>query len=210
MKLLAEILNSDTLNSIVTYSMLPVLCVGLILAIKIGSVWWLILLIVAILMITPLAFRRSLYWRASRRLQEATPYYKRGDANRYKGEYDRAIVEYSTAIGIDRDNARAYCTRGSVYMLKGEYDLAIADFDTAINISPNLRGLAYRSAMDRDAGEYDLANAYDDRGHAYHAKEEYDVAIADFDAAIRISHPSFDNAGTYNSRGLAYHTKRGA
>ncbi len=213
MKLLAKILNSDTLYAIVTYSMLPVLLGGLILGFWLGSIGWLVLLIVAIFMIAPLAFRRGLDWRALRRLQEATPYYERGRAYSYKQAYDRAIAEYSTAIGIDRDNPASYITRGHAYMMKREDELAMADFDTAINVAPKLRGIAYRSLTSRDAWKDDLVNAYHSRGMAYYYNEEYDAAITDFDAAIRldsrkVAHPNLRGGGMYyNDRGRAYLAK---
>ena len=94
-------------------------------------------------------------------------------------------------------------TLNSIVTYSMQYDLAIADFDTAINIAPNLPGLAYRSAMDRDAGEYDLANAYDDRGRAYLAKGESGWAIADHDAAIAID-PKFAEEEDYVRLGIPY------
>ena len=79
MKLFAELLNSSLLNSVATYSIVPVLFVGLILGLKLGSIGWLALLISGLLMIIPLAYRRSLDWMALHRYEKATPYYKRGD-----------------------------------------------------------------------------------------------------------------------------------
>jgi tetratricopeptide (TPR) repeat protein len=46
--------------------------------------------------------------------------------------------------------------------------------------------------------------AYNNRGRAYGLKEQYDRAIADLDAAIRVD-PT--NALAYNNRGLAYDAK---
>lgn len=235
MKSLAEILNSDKLNAITTAWTVIVLSVGLVVAVMVGALWlWLVLLILAILMISPQTFRWCLKWIALRRLEAATPYYERGDSYTVKGEYGLALVEYSTAIGIDRDNARAYCARGHVYTLRKEYDLAIADFNTAINITPYLRGHAFRDRMGRDAGKYDLALAHYSRGRAYGVKEKYDLAIAEYNTSIGIgrslrcqSYPSWPFyqftlstmeilggprhplwlAAAYRDRGLAYEAR---
>ena len=175
---------------------------------------WLVFLIVAILMIPPLAFRWGLERIAERRLEEAIPYYERGDGFLRKGEYNQAIVEFSTAIGIDRDNVEAYFTRGNAYMLKGEYDLAVADFDTAISIAPNLLNFAYRRMMRRGNEKYGFAEAYERRDSAYHAKGEYNLAIADFTFGLRLRttdlsndiNPYFANS-VYQKRGQAYEAK---
>lgn len=50
-----------------------------------------------------------------------------------------------------------------------------------------------------------LAGAYYNRGSAYAAKGQYDVAIADFDQAIRLN-PNYVPA--YYNRGVAYAEKR--
>ena len=42
-----------------------------------------------------------------------------------------AIVDYTTAIGIDPDDALAYNCRGLAYEAKGEPELAAADFEAA-------------------------------------------------------------------------------
>ena len=47
--------------------------------------------------------------------------------------------------------------------------------------------------------------AYDNRGHAWYAKGEYDKAIADYDEAIRLD-PKY--AMAYNNRGLAWYAKQ--
>jgi len=49
-----------------------------------------------------------------------------------------------------------------------------------------------------------LAKAYDSRGIAYAKKADYDRAIADFSAAIRLDP---NNAGYYSNRGNAYNDK---
>ena len=44
-----------------------------------------------------------------------------------KGDYDRAIADYTEAIRLKPHHAIAYCGRGAVYGNTGEYAKAIAD-----------------------------------------------------------------------------------
>ena len=65
-------------------------------------------------------------------------------------------------------------------------DRAIKECDKAIALNPN------------------HANAYSNRGLAYHDKGEYDRAIEDYNKAIDLDR---DYARAYNNRGLAYYDK---
>ena len=48
-----------------------------------------------------------------------------------KGEYDRAIADYTEAIRLNREPVGPYSNRGSAYEKKGELDKALADFREA-------------------------------------------------------------------------------
>jgi serine/threonine protein kinase len=113
-------------------------------------------------------------------------YNSRGVSYDDKGEYDKAIADYTKAISIDPNYAIAYNNRAVSYKHKGEYDKAIADFTKAISIDPN------------------DAIAYINRGVSYDDKGEYDKAIADFTKAISIM-PNY--ADPYNNRGVSYKNK---
>ena len=111
------------------------------------------------------------YWRKSRLI---TPHLKLAHDYRQSGQYDLAIAEYDTVIGIDRyfGHAGIYTMRGDLYCLKGRYDLAISDYTTAIDIAPKLIGLG-RLEDERDPKrvDYVLRDAYCGRGLALHAEE---------------------------------------
>src|SRR5262249_29638781 len=53
-----------------------------------------------------------------------------------KGDYDRAVADFSTAIHLDPTDADAYNDRGAAWLAKGENDLAFADFSEAIRLNP--------------------------------------------------------------------------
>jgi tetratricopeptide (TPR) repeat protein len=60
----------------------------------------------------------------------------RGVAYKAKGDYERAIADFSKAIEIDPNYVTAYTNRALTYKDKGEYQLAIADFSKAIELDP--------------------------------------------------------------------------
>ncbi len=61
----------------------------------------------------------------------ATAYSNRGDAYRNKGQYDRAIADFDTAIELDPKHAIAYSNRGIAYKKLGEIDKAMSDTQKA-------------------------------------------------------------------------------
>ena len=98
----------------------------------------------------------------------AKKYFESGDEHDNKGDYDRAIADYSKAIRLDPGYTSAYVLRGFAYATKGDYDRAIADFDQVIWLNPK------------------NADAYVNRASAYHDKGDFDRAIADYDRALAI------------------------
>jgi tetratricopeptide (TPR) repeat protein len=103
-----------------------------------------------------------------------------------KGEFEAAIADYTKAIEMKPDDAKAYFNRGAAYSAKGDMDLAIANYTKAIEMKP------------------DDADAYFNRGNAYSAKGDKDLAIADYTKAIEIKP---DDAEAYFNRGNAYSAK---
>jgi tetratricopeptide (TPR) repeat protein len=119
---------------------------------------------------------------------DAAFYLKRGEDFSSVHEYDRAIVDYTTAIQLKPDYAEAYNDRGFAYYLKGNAERAIADYTRAIELRPN------------------YPKAYNSRGvvymaHGYGRAE----AVADFDRAIALK-PDFRYAyiNRANARGLRH------
>ncbi|MBF0507239.1 MAG: tetratricopeptide repeat protein [Nitrospirae bacterium] len=116
----------------------------------------------------------------------AISYYNRGIEWRDKGDYDKAIADYSEAIRRNPQYALAYNNRGIAWRDKGDYDKAIADYSEAILLNP----------------QYVLA--YNNRGIAWRDKGDYDKAIADYSEAILLN-PEY--ALAYNNRGIARFNK---
>ena len=150
----------------------------------------------------------------------AIAYGKRGNAHHDKGEYDRAIADYTKAVELNANDAVVYNNRGIAYRAKGDNDSAIADYTRVTEINPrdavayNNRGIAYRAKGNNDSAIADhgkaieldpeLASAYNNRGIAYRARGDNDSAIADHTKAIDID-PEL--ASAFYNRGLAYRAK---
>jgi tetratricopeptide (TPR) repeat protein len=94
----------------------------------------------------------------------------RANAYQKRGEYDRAIADYTRAIRLSLRNFEYefYYNRGNSYFAKKDFASAIADYDEAIRQKPK------------------LVVAYINRGNARRNNKDYDRAIADYSEALRI------------------------
>ena len=116
----------------------------------------------------------------------AVAFTNRGLAYKMKGQWDRAIADYSEALRLKSDDAQVFNNRGNAYYHKGQLDRAMKDYDEAIRLQP------------------DLAEAFGNRGNVYRKKGQFDRAIIEYDKAI---HLNPDNARVFADRGLAYEKK---
>jgi len=100
-----------------------------------------------------------------------------------ENDYDRAIAEFTEAIKINLEFAKAYFYRAVAYSKKGKCQLAIKNYTKAIEINP------------------EFYKAYNNRGLVFMDKGDPDRAIEDFSKAIEIDP---ENALAYYNRGNAY------
>jgi tetratricopeptide (TPR) repeat protein len=115
-------------------------------------------------------------------------YYERADLYWEQAEYDLAVTDYRTLLGLDpAEPAELHYFVGLIYLERGEeeerpadYDLAIEEFDRAIEIDP------------------DYADAYFERGNAYLYQEENEQALADYNRVLQID---TEYADAYYNRG---------
>ena len=61
-------------------------------------------------------------------------YRNRGNAYYMLGEYDRAIQDHDTAIGLEGNNSAAYYGRGLAHSSQGDVTKARADLNKAIEL----------------------------------------------------------------------------
>jgi tetratricopeptide (TPR) repeat protein len=70
-------------------------------------------------------------------VEDSAAYLNCGIAYYNKGDYDRAIANFTQAITLNPNDAEAYNSRGTAHGAKGDHDKAIADYETALRIDPN-------------------------------------------------------------------------
>ena len=68
----------------------------------------------------------------------AAAYNNRGYAYGHKGDYDRAIADFSKALELNPKDAHLYHNRGAAYEDKGDHDRAIADYRRALQFDPSI------------------------------------------------------------------------
>jgi tetratricopeptide (TPR) repeat protein len=109
----------------------------------------------------------------------ASVYVSRGNAYREKRQFDPALQDYDSAIGLNPGSVNAYFGRGLIFVAKAGgggdaaanafVERAIADYSKVLELRPNSAG------------------AQNNRGQLYLRGKKYDLAIADFTQAIQNS-----------------------
>ena len=115
----------------------------------------------------------------------ARPYYNRGIAYDRQKQYDKAIADYSVALRLGltpEDQAGAFRCRADVLVVQGQFRKALIDDNESLRLRPN-------------------PDTYYSRGIVFMYLRNWDLAVADFDEALRLK-PDFD-IPHYN-RGYAY------
>jgi tetratricopeptide (TPR) repeat protein len=123
------------------------------------------------------------------------------------GQYDMAIADCNRALVQSPDYFYAYIFRGEAYILKENTNQAMADVNRAIQINPDNRGnLPYypywlRGVIHEQKENYPGAiadysqvlqlfpkfvNAYIERGYCYAMLRDYNKAMDDINAALRL------------------------
>jgi serine/threonine protein kinase/Flp pilus assembly protein TadD len=130
---------------------------------------------------------------------QGTAAYGRGRSNLARGEYAKAVADFTEAIWLGGDWFEALLQRGVAYNLEGRLEEALADYDEAIRLQPdNAEAYLARAKVHCDLGETRLglrdyseairlrgdAKAYLARGRLHHEMGAYDRALADFEAAL--------------------------
>jgi tetratricopeptide (TPR) repeat protein len=130
-------------------------------------------------------------------------YRNRAQAYGWSGQYNLALKDYSTALGVDPKDAEALYGRALVFFNLQKYELALADADALLAIGEKAnrfarnqircRALAalarFNEAIDACSQQLKLYVSdifLTDRGETYLSAGQYDHAIEDFDAALKI------------------------
>ena len=141
---------------------------------------------------------------------QAYAYVARGTVHYRLNEYDTAMDDFNKATLLDRSNTQAFVMRGTIYQEKRNYRRAIDEFTQVIeviadSVGADISDLEFLSSDIKhelyELALLDLGNAFCGRGVCGSRTKDYDGALADLDAAIRLI-PS--NANFYCARGIAY------
>jgi len=112
-----------------------------------------------------------------------------GNAWSGKGEYEKAIHSYETALNIDPAMVSALIGLGDVYFEIGAYEKSVSCYDRVLLLSP----------ADR--------NSYYQRGRAYRRLGMYDKALKDFHGAVSLAEGDVDTlreiAAVLSEKGLS-------
>ena len=147
----------------------------------------------------------------------STSYNDRGAEYANLNQWDKAIDDYTRAIGIEPNYVKTYSNRGNAYAKLGQWDKVVSDLSLAIGIDPGNkesylnRGFAFANLRqpDKAIDDYNKAigidpgykDAWYNRGNVYENLKQWDKAIDDYTRTIEID-PNFDSA--YTNRGVVY------
>ena len=98
-------------------------------------------------------------------------YFKRGVEHEEKGQYDRAITDFTKALELNPRLAKVYY-KGNAYLKKGQYDKAITDFNKALELDPQYA----RSYLGR-AIVYTMRKDYDKAWEAAHQAQRLGLQV---------------------------------
>jgi tetratricopeptide (TPR) repeat protein len=147
----------------------------------------------------------------------ASDFFNQGVVWFQKGEYDRAIDDFTKALEMapeGRDSYVIYYNRGVAFYKSRNYDRAIQDFDTSLQLTPGqvktgkYKHEIYDSSMEIKPPptpriEYQLFNLYKIRGDAWFYKEAYNQAINDYSMALKYGEQRKELPNVYENRGWA-------
>ncbi|HEV3080449.1 MAG TPA: tetratricopeptide repeat protein [Gemmataceae bacterium] len=147
-------------------------------------------------------------------------FHNRGFAFFQKGDYQRAIEDFTEAIRLCPTTGESYLPlrmRGLALLRAGKYREAIADFTQVLTLEPSdvyvygCRGAAYNELAEYDRAIADCTEAirldpgsllaHASRGFSYLKKREFAQSIADYSHAIQLDQ---GNPALYEGRATAY------
>ncbi len=137
---------------------------------------------------------------------------------RFKGDWDRAIADFSEALRLGTKDAGAYAGRAAAYIRKGDIDRALPDLNEGLRLDPKHPGVRnvfanyyikkgdYERALPEVTESLRLAPQYSyafiTRGEIYENKGEYNHALADFRTALSFDPDKKQRAGLEAAEGI--------
>ena len=147
----------------------------------------------------------------------ADDFYNQGIAWYQKGEYDRAVSDFTKVLEMapeGMDNYVIFYNRGLAHYKNREYDQAILDFDTALKLvwgrtssgkyNPGVNDSVMDVSTPTPKLEYGVFNIYKARGDAWFYEKGYNEAMSDYNNALKYGDQRKERATVYNSLGWVY------
>jgi len=135
--------------------------------------------------------------------QKAEKLFEQGKEYHNKGEYEKAIKEFSLSIEKE-NNPVVYAWRGNTYNSLKNYDKALEDYNYAISMSssPTAWYFSYRASTKFSLEDYSGAiqdydksleieikgSIYYERGKAYYRLSKFKEALTDFNKAVELKY----------------------
>lgn len=117
----------------------------------------------------------------------ATDWFDLGFQAQEKGDYEKALENYTKAIRLDPGIAQIYNNRGLVYYFMHDYPKAEGNFDKAIELDP------------------ELCMAYNNKAIIYYERRLFDQAITYFNKVMELDpsleQPFYNRAFSYYKQG---------
>jgi len=106
------------------------------------------------------------FWSSAGFAKPAMPYFQKGQAKYFAGDFSGAIEDYNKAIKLDPKGVPMfYLFRGNAKGNLDDYSGALKDYNTAIKLNPKyafvfyMRGLAKSKLGDDQGAQKDLSKA---------------------------------------------------
>ncbi|HEX8145499.1 MAG TPA: serine/threonine-protein kinase [Pyrinomonadaceae bacterium] len=145
-----------------------------------------LLLVLGTVALLAIALTGSCFVYPNYKVKQFQLHLDQGLAHLEKGENEKAIAEFTEAIGWDETQSMPYYHRGVAHYKRGNHDAALKDYTEVIRLAP----------------EYALA--YQNRATIYLVKGEYEKAIEDYTRLIRFA----PDANSYKLRADAHFKNR--
>lgn len=145
----------------------------------------------------------------------------RGRERRGQGQYDEALADFTRALELNPDDARAIADRCEIYRVTARFEEALADFARSLELEPDYvwavgsRGQTYREMGRYEEALIDLNRALEldpdciwvvaDRGEVHRLKGRFEEALVDFTRALDLDSdyvwPTAHRGQTYREMG---------
>jgi tetratricopeptide (TPR) repeat protein len=149
--------------------------------------------------------------------QSGNKYFKAGNVFVKSNKYEDAIVQFTSAIGMEPSNAKYYSARGLAYEKVNKYDEAYSDFEKALVFNPkSVSTVIDLGKVCNSLGKYEealvlfnRASGMDKRNKVLYTEKVYTlIGLGRYDQALKVSDTanlvSKNEPLNYYYRGLAY------